>query len=210
MSNKDLLLSSEGFNNTLEKIRQYFIDDNIKLSQKEDEIRIRLESAFTLLCKYHSNEQAKDRLISQFNYTPRQAYRDIRSALELFGDVIKTKKEASRYILYELAMKNYQLAASKSDIDQMNRAVANLIKITGVDREDIDLPDPSKIQPPMQMLSITIQFINSPFFKQIDKKAQEQVLELQNKIQGLIDKSPIKDYLDMMNISDAEIIPDGN
>ncbi len=122
MANIDKYTNPKKFDNKLEKIQGYYDDERIKLSPTEDELRVRLEAAFTLLCKYHSNEQAKDRLMSQFNYSQAQAYRDLRSAIELFGDVIKTKKEASRYILYELAMKNYQLAASKSDIDQMNKA----------------------------------------------------------------------------------------
>jgi hypothetical protein len=206
MSNIDKYTNPKKFDSKLEKIQGYYDDEKIKLSPTEDELRVRLEAAFTLLCKYHSNEQAKDRLMSQFGYSQAQAYRDLRAAVELFGDIIKTKKEASRYILYELAMKNYQLAASKSDIDQMNKAVANLIKITGVDRDDFDLPDPSKIQPPMQMLSITYNFINGPHFKQIDKKAQDVLLDLQAKINALIDKSPAKEYLDILTIQDAEII----
>jgi len=210
MSNIDRYSTSRKFDTKLEKIREYFDNDQIKLSKTEDDLRIRLEAAFTLLCKYHSNEQAKDRLMSQFSYSQAQAYRDLRSAIELFGDVVKTKKEASRYILYELAMKNYQLAASVSDIDQMNRAVANLIKITGVDRDDFDLPDPSKIQPPIQMLSLTFNFINGPYFKQIDKKAQNVLLDLQSKVNAIIEKSPAKEYLDMLTIQDAEIIPDGD
>jgi len=201
------------FDSNLEKIRAWFVDTEIKLSPHQEELRIRLESAFTLLCKYHSNEQARERLMTQFGYKSAQAYRDIRSAIELFGDVVKIKKETSRYILYELAMKNYQLAASKTDVEQMNKALGNLIKITGVDRDDFDLPDPSKIQPPIQMLSITFNFINSEYFKHVDKKAQDELIKLQNQITTMIERSPVKEYLDLMqaqDISHTEIREDGD
>ena len=151
--------------------------------------------------------------MTQFGYKSAQAYRDIRSAIDLFGDVVKIKKETSRYILYELGMKNYQLAASKGDVEQMNKALTNLIKITGVDRDDFDLPDPSKIQPPIQMLSITFNFINSEFFKHIDPKAKEGLLKLQGQIQAIIDKNPFKEYLDMMQITDiphTDVTGDGD
>lgn len=200
--NKDRLLGSKEFDSKLEKIRAWFVNTEIQLTPTEEELRIRLESAFTLLCKYHSNEQARERLMTQFGYKSAQAYRDIRSAIDLFGDVVKIKKETSRYILYELAMKNYQLAASKTDVEQMNKALANLIKITGVDRDDFDLPDPSKIQPPVQILSIQQNFIQGPYFKHADKSVQEGLLKLQAQIQEVIDKNPFKEYLDMIQVVD--------
>jgi hypothetical protein len=206
--NKDQFLPTKHFDSKIDKIREYYADENIKLSSIEDDLRIRLESAYTFLCKFHSNEQTKKLLINQFNYSPAQAYRDIRSALDLFGDVIKTKKEASRYILYEMGMNNYQLAASKTDLEQMNRALTNLIKITGVDRDDFDLPDPSKIQPPVQLLTLTFNFINSEFFKQIDEKAQNELLILQNKINAMIEKSSVKEYLDITQLQEQEPEPD--
>jgi hypothetical protein len=208
MTNVSRYTNVKTFDNKLDKIKQHYIDDSIKLTPTEEDLRIRLDTAFSFLCKFKSNEQAKLLLVEKFNYSPAQAYRDLRSAIELFGDVVKSKKEAHRYILYEMGINNYQLAEKKHDADQMNRALANLIKITGVDREDYDLPDPSKIQPPVQILSLTFNFIRSPYFKQIDKKAQAQLLDLQAKIQVVIDKSPVKEYLDLLEVQDAEIVTD--
>lgn len=194
----------QNFEDKVEKIKQSYIQNNIRLTPLEEEMRIRFEAAFTLLCNYHSNEQAVGKLMSQFGYSRRSAYYDLRSAVELFGDVVKTKKEASRYILYEMAMKNYQLAASAAppDIDQMNKALANLVKITGVDKDEFDLPDPSKIQPPVMVLQLSPDFVNSIYAKVIDNKAKKEVNRLIKQINTFIGESQVKDYLDTFKVID--------
>lgn len=186
------------YDSKIEKIRAHFLNDDVPLTKHEEELKERLESAFSLLCNYHSNEQAIPVLKKKFNISQAQAYRDIKNATDIFGDITQTKKEAARYILYELAMKNYQLAASKNppDLEQMNRAVTNMIKIKGLDRDDIDMPDLTKIQPPVQILQINIDFLTSQFSNIIDEKAKGKINKLMNQIASIIDKNKINDYLD--------------
>jgi hypothetical protein len=195
------------FDSKADKIRQFFVndDDSIILTEHEKELRERFEKAFSLLCNYHSNEQAVTVMMKHYGYSRAQAYRDIRNATDIFGDVLQSKKEASKHILSEMAMKNYQLAASRNDLDNMNKAVANLIKIAGVDRDEFDLPDPSKIQPPTQILQISMDFLSSGFAQVIDDKAKEELNNLTKKINDLIDKSPVSQYLNKLNmIQDVE------
>jgi len=199
MKKKSIQVYKQDFDSTIDKLRAYFTGENITLTDKEDEIRHRLECAFTLVCSFKSNEQAVKELVKQHGISKMQAYRDLRNSMELFGDVVKMKKEAQKYILYELAMRNYQLAALENppNIDQLNRSVANLIKITGADRDDFDLPDPAKIQPPNQILSLEINFINSSFFDMIDPGIKQGLMKLVNEIKDLISNSQYAEYLDI-------------
>ena len=59
----------------------------------------------------------------------------------------KAEKEGLRWILYELGLWVLRKAKKDNNLKQYNAAMANLIKITGVDKEDVELPDFEKIQP---------------------------------------------------------------
>lgn len=133
---------------TKERIWAYYLDsENVILTEKEEEIRKRWSACFSMLTQYHSIQQAVHVMQQQFDISEAQAYRDARSAIELFGDVTKSEKEAYRHILFEYAMKIFQLAASKNDMAEMNKALASMIKIKGLNKEDSDIPDFANMMP---------------------------------------------------------------
>jgi hypothetical protein len=131
-------IRSEG--TTLDRIKgsMMFGNDKVPLTLKEKEILERWDAAFTLLVNYHSNEQAIPLLMSRYNISRAQAYRDIRNARDLYGDINKTSKEADRIIALEWTIKTFQLAAKQRppDLENMNRAISNYIKLKALDRED--------------------------------------------------------------------------
>jgi hypothetical protein len=132
---------------TKDRIFAYYLDkDRIKLTAKEEEIRTRWSACFSLLCQYHSPQQAVNVLQQRFEISEAQAYRDVKNATELFGDVTSSDKQAYRHILFEFAMKIFQLAATKSDLSEMNKSLNTMVKIRGLDRDDPDLPDFSLLQ----------------------------------------------------------------
>src|SRR5690606_4350192 len=110
----------------------------ILLSEFEEKIRVRWESAFTLLCNFHSPKQAATQMEIVYGVSQDTAMRDVRNATRLFGDVNKSSKEGKRYILYEYAMKCLMMAKDAGDLKEMNAAMSNMIKISGVDKEDLD------------------------------------------------------------------------
>lgn len=134
---------------TFEKIFAWYVDkgNTIILSDKEEEQRKRWEAAFSLLCNFHSIEDARPVLEKQFNISSAQAYRDIKNAINLFGDVTKSEKEGYRHIIFQYSMKVFQMASRDRNIMEMNKAISNMIKIKGLDREDPDFIDPSKVEP---------------------------------------------------------------
>lgn len=132
---------------TKDKIFAFYLErDVVKLSPKEEEIRERWSACFSLLCQYHSPQQAVSVMQQRFGISEAQAYRDVKSAMELFGDVNASDKQAYRHILFEFAMKIFQLAATKSDLAEMNKSLNTMVKIRGLDREDPDIPDFSLLQ----------------------------------------------------------------
>lgn len=134
----EILLKVKQSGTTIDRIWAWYVfgDDKIELSDKENEIKQRLSEVFSLLCNYHSPEQAKPIVISRFGISESQFYRDIRDSKRLFGDVTESSKSADRYIYSELAMKTFQLAAKEKDVKGMNMALANLIKIKELDKSD--------------------------------------------------------------------------
>lgn len=117
-----------------------------ELTEKQEELYIRYRSAFTLLCNYHSIQQAVPLLVKQFNISETTAYRDISSSIRLFGNILRSDKEGHRYIVYEYAIKTYQLAAKNGDYKAMAQSVNNMIKLLGLDKENLDLPDFTKLK----------------------------------------------------------------
>jgi hypothetical protein len=134
-------------------IREYYLKGT-ELSEKQEGIRQRWTAAFTLLCSYHSIQQAIPVHRKTFDVSEGQAYRDMKEALQLFGDVMKTEKEGYRQVVYEYAIKTFQLAAKNGDYKAMNQAVTNMMKLQGLDREDPDLPDFEKMKPSINIITI--------------------------------------------------------
>lgn len=133
---------------TKDKILQWYLSPGLtELTKKEEKIRKRWSSCFALLCKYHSPQQAVSVLMKEFSISEPQAYRDVKNSISVFGDIGKSEKEGYRHILFEYSMKVFQLAASNNDLKEMNKSISNMISLKGLDKEDPDLPDFSKLTP---------------------------------------------------------------
>lgn len=129
-------VKSEG--TTLDRIWAHCVygEEKMPLSDKELEIKSRLDTAFSLLTTFHSPEQAIPMLMSRYAISQAQAYRDIANSKRLYGDITESSKEADRYILSEYAMRALQLATKEKDVKGMNMALANLIKLKRLDQVD--------------------------------------------------------------------------
>jgi hypothetical protein len=184
---------------TFDRISLYYRSENTKLSAEDETIRVRWSACFMQL----NDEINSDRdvvlfLVRQFGISEGQAYRDIRNSRRLFGDVRTYTKEAMRYHVTQWAIELFKLARMKKDFRGMEKALERITKAYNLDKEDLDLPDPARFQPPVQLLTINYNFINSPSFKMIDSKAQEKLLELHRKIEAMAEELYVKDYLNML------------
>ena len=163
---------------TFDKIFLWYVDKEgkIQLTSKEEAIRQRWSAAFALLCNYHSPQQAIPLLMKEFDISQAQAYRDIRNAINLFGDISKSEKEGYRHILHEYTMKIFQIAAKDGNLEIMMKSVTTMMKLRGLDRDDPYVPDFSNIQPPS--VEITIPTDIQVFLSQILQKGVVDVSNL--------------------------------
>ena len=133
----------------IQAILDYYLDKHgdIELTNHQEDVRVRLSTAYTMLVNYNSEHQIMPILQKHFHISEAQARRDIKNAVFIFGDITKTSKEGQRNIVYEYAVKAYQVAYSKRDSKAMSMAVGNMIKLRRLDRDDPDMPDFQRLQP---------------------------------------------------------------
>ncbi len=184
---------------TFDRIREYYRSDRTNLSPDDEVIRQRWSACFIQL----NDEMNSDRdvvvfMMKQFEISEGQAYKDIRNCRRLFGDVRTYTKEAMRYHVTQWAIELLKLARLRKDLRGMEKALERITKAYNLDKEDPDLPDPSRFQPPVQLLTINYNFINSPSFKMIDAKAQEKLMDLHRRIEAMAEELYVKDYLNML------------
>ena len=190
-----------------ERIRHHLLEGR-KLSGEETHILHRWETAHSLfVSKNETDANAARILMKMYNISNFTAYKDIRNAKMLFGDVNKASTEGLRYIVSQWCIDMYRMAFIAKDFDAMSNALGKLIKANCLDRQDPNLPDITKIQPPVQVLSLSLDFVNSPYFKMLAPKVQEEVIKLKAKVQTMLDRSPITDVMNMLMIEDTKYEP---
>lgn len=132
---------------TFDKIFANYIDPDLHpLTKKQEDQKTRYEEAFCLLLDAKTERQTRDILTKKHGVNPTTAWRWIKDAIRLFGDINKARKEGYREIVWSYQMEVFQLAKEDGDLEAMNRAIANMIKIRGLDKEDPDIPDFSKLE----------------------------------------------------------------
>lgn len=132
---------------TFDRIFAWYIDPKrYSLSEKDEEIQKRWSAAWSLLMNYHSLEQAVAVHMEEFSLSRAQAYRDLKQAVNLFGNVTKTEKEGRRYVLYEYSMKVFQLALKKGDLETAGKMIERMSKLMRLDADDTELVNPEKLE----------------------------------------------------------------
>lgn len=124
----------------LDRIRESFFDEgdtpDARLSEAELCQKGELVTAHANRTQGKSLEQTVKLLIARYGLSRATAYRRCRDAAVLFADVTRTHKEGERQVVYEMAQKVYRNAAKLGDTKGMNGAIANMIKLKGLDKDD--------------------------------------------------------------------------
>ena len=189
---------------TLERIKLYYLSDDIKLSDHDQKVRGRWEAAYSMLINQNSIEREVVKMLMKvYDISEMHAYRDVHNCTRCFGPVRGTDRQALRNMVTQWAIEDYRKASVINDFRAKDKALDKIIKANNLDKEDMELPDPSKIQPPVQLLTINYNFLNTEYFKLIDPKAQEALLALNQKVMALIDASPIADYKNLLLADDT-------
>ncbi len=150
---------------TFDKIYAYYVDsEKYTLTEKQQQIRERWLSAWTLRLQFHSKTQAVEVLCDKFGYTRAQGFRDLQNAERLFGNVLKTQREGTLAILYEYSHKFFQMAIKAKDLKAMGKALELMGKYGDLDNgNDIDF-NPEKLE-------------NKPVKFTIDKRVADAIIK---------------------------------
>ena len=184
---------------TLERIRLYYLKDNTELSEHDQQLRERWEAAHSMLINQNSIvREVVKMLMKVYDISDVQAYRDVYNCTRCFGPIGGMDRHFIRHMVTQWAIESLQQAEQLNDFGAIDRFLNIIIKANNLDKEDIDIPDPSKIQPPVQLLSVDYTFLKSEYFKLIDPKAQKALLNLHKQVVALIDASPIADYKEIL------------
>jgi hypothetical protein len=128
----------------LDRIRGSFFDeeDDSKLSESELEQKGQLVATHAWLTQGKSVERTVVMLCARYTIGRATAYRRIRDATVLFGEVTRTHKEGIKHILYEMAMLVFRKALKSQDkfgnpdLKAANAAIKNMAILKGLDKED--------------------------------------------------------------------------
>ena len=190
-------------NTLMERIRLHY-RENYELSEADKQSMARWETAHALiLSAAETDRNLVNTLMKTFDISMRTAYSDIKNALILFGDLRASSKEAMRYLVTQWSLELYIMGKQTKNLNIMEKALERLTKANNLDKEDQDIPDASKIQPPTQLLSVNFNFINSPRFKLIDQAAQLSILKLYDEFMLQVKSSPLAEYTDVFKIDDS-------
>lgn len=140
-----------------DRIEAFYLHGS-KLTDKETEICTRWESAYATLLEYRSKKVAVKKHIAIFkDLSTAQAYNDMTNAERVFTPLQKYTREFLRLVLIESALRDVKkcekLAKDETDVYKW-RAIMNIkdaaekriIKASGLDQYDPNLPDFSKLQ----------------------------------------------------------------
>ncbi len=147
MDHKDL--KSLPKDTTYDRIFAWYVnEDSVQLSETEIKQRDRWQKCWFILCNERTLEQTVNIIqrLYKDEISRATAYRDVKNATKLFGEVTKTSKESKRSILQQYCDRIYKIAMGAGDLEAANRAIANMIKLGGLDIEDPDIPDFTKLE----------------------------------------------------------------
>jgi hypothetical protein len=141
---------------TLDKIRRYYLkgESSVKLSEKQDEIRIRVLKAWNLMINYLSKEQAMAVIMNEYGCSRAQSYRYVSDAMSVFGNPVANQKEAEKYLLGEELIRSQQRSIKNKDEAAYLKAAALRIKLGGFDKDTLQNFDPEKMKAQTYVLKV--------------------------------------------------------
>lgn len=114
-------------------------------------------------------------LMQQFNISQNWAYTIIRETEILHGDINKVNKDMERHIAIEMAKEAYRKAKHFEDVREMINATKAYIVAAGLDKESIEIPDFSKMEP-----SLVIAVLPNNLEKKLLEQINKGVVDLNN------------------------------
>ena len=132
---------------SFDKIYAYYRDaTKYPLTENQTKLKDRWLAAFTLRQNFHSKEQAANVLMEKYDISRAQAYRDLKNAERLFGNVMKADRDGSLAILLEYSHKFLLMAVKAKDLKAIGKALELMGKYAEVDKEGAINFNPEKLE----------------------------------------------------------------
>lgn len=133
---------------TFDAIHEYYHSDlPVRLNATQEEIRLRYVNTWSKLMKGMPRHKVRESIIEEHGVTERTAYSDIRNCEKIFGSLEVTDKAAKRQMVERLILEAKEIAELDENVDGMLAAADKIIKLYGLDKEDIDMPEWDKMEP---------------------------------------------------------------
>jgi hypothetical protein len=139
MSQKESLIKiPEQLDTLFDKLYYSYFSDEVDamLTESERVYRTRVDEAWHHMVGRKSAISAADFLQSQHGVSRATAYRIVRDALQLFGDVVKTSKDAKRRLLWEYSLKGLDECMKLGDMRAYAAILKNMTTFEGLNLED--------------------------------------------------------------------------
>lgn len=150
--------ASKTKDSTFDRIFKFYHDKKtrIELTDKEDQIRNRLEKAWFLLCnKAWSNKMVVDKLCKLFTIDKSMAYDDLRNAMILFSDPRQDVKEGKKRIHEHQILKGARMALKEKDLALHEKYMKQYAEINGLfDQNPSDISELLKKFKPHQIVIV--------------------------------------------------------
>lgn len=162
---------------TLDKIRKFYLkgEDSVALTEKQDEIRIRVYKAWNLLITYHSKEQAMAVIMTEYGCSRAQSYRYVSDSMSIFGNPLANQKEAEKYLLGEDLIRSQQRSLKNNDEASYLKALGLRIKLGGFDKDTLQNFDPEKLKAQTYILKV-----HPSVLKEIENRSDGGSLDFNN------------------------------
>lgn len=167
---------------TFDRIWKYYHNSKtrIQLEPWEDDIRVRWEAAWYMLCGSKTMKAIADYLEITYHISKSVAYDDVRNAMNLFGgDPRKNFKEAKRSIAETMILRTLEKLEAAGDWELHERYLQKYIDINGLKDNkgtDTKLEDLIGKMKPQQIIIVSSQ-------AELEKQATELQMEITREVE---------------------------
>lgn len=123
---------------TFDKVMNSYLPDNDGgLSVKNEAIKQRWISIWSLISNRDPPMIAIQKHLDIYtDISQAQAYRDLKNANRLFGNLLKSDNESRKYILYQFALEDYNRARDNKDEDAADKAWKRMFLVSDTNKAD--------------------------------------------------------------------------
>lgn len=145
---------------TSERILNYLLLDEEAaenyLTPHEEQVLERYTSISSLSARGYPTDKIIRIHMKKHQVSRATAFRDLKNALEVFGEAHQVSRQAKRYAVEQIVKRGLRMAEKAGDAKAHASHTRNLILIDRLDKDDTGAVDPTQIQPPALLLQLNV------------------------------------------------------